>query len=63
MLMSLNVTSMQPGKFADKIQARINFQHDVFNPMFKYKSTSKIKGKFIDSKVVEKSKLVPSYHN
>ena len=33
MLMSLNVTSMQPGKFADKIQARINFQHDVFNPI------------------------------
>ena len=61
--MSLNVTSMQPGKFADKIQARINFQHDVFNPMFKYKSTSKIKGTFLDSKVVERSKLVPSYHN
>ena len=60
--MSLNVTSVQPGKFADKIQAR-NFQHDVFNPMFKYKSISKIKGKFLDSKVVERSKLVPSYHN
>ena len=39
--MSLNVTPIQPGKFADKIQATINVQHDVFNPMFKYKPKSK----------------------
>lgn len=51
--MSLNVTSMQPGKFADKIQARINFQHDVFNPMFKYKSTSKINESFLTLKLLK----------